>query len=315
MTSYLDFIQSLFYPADTVLSSAAPVEYEAILRLADIARQIALSGRSPGFLEVWRDTLGGAPIVASGADEIELQHQDENRSPILTIRRGRQVVMIFSLSFAEILERDRIVLMDESGDDGIDDLCRVVILTNRHGAVARHLDERASGTWRVTDWFQIASVLSNLARIHAEPSYDAWARFFRGDFRPSRPLDFSGPGMQTTIGRILHDTEPALYALPQGISGLIEGNERDLPATRLTRCNSDRQSPGRFVLPGTILRPVVEGRLSGRWPDLPWENLAGSWPRRVAERIAAGSARGVHILRDAGSTAPWDPVQLAIRSV
>ena len=314
MNLYLEYIYRLFYPACTVLEDAAPPEYEAILRLADLAERVSRYGRGPGFFEVWSSLVGDIDPAPPGADEIELRNPGADRSPIFTIRRGPCVVRFSAPAIADVLQFRRVMLVSEN--PGNTDVCReVVILPNRHGPVAHRFGDPTRDTWRVTDWTEIAGVLARLADTRDDRELAAWARFLRDDFRPGGAVRFAGEHTMITIDDLLRERDSAMYGLPEGITGLLHGSSRELLVREVARLSDSDVSPGRYVLPGPILRAIVEGRLNGRWSELPWDTLRGSWPRWAAERIATGSARPLRILPEPRSTAPWDPVQLAFRSV
>lgn len=314
MNLYLEYIYRLFYPACTVLENAAPPEYEAILRLADLAERVSRYGWGPGFFDVWSSLAGEVDPAPPGMDEIELQNPVAGRSPILTIRRGPCVVRFSAPAIADVLQSHRVMLL--SDNPGNTQVCReVVILPNRHGPVVRRIGDPPRDSWRVTDWTEIAHVLARLADARDDRELAAWARFLRDDFRPGGAVRFTGKHTVVTIDDLLREHDTAMYGLPEGVTGLLYGSSRELLAREVARFSDGEAPAGRYVLPGPILRAIVEGRLNGRWPELPWDALRGSWPRWAAERIAAGSARPLRILPESRSTAPWDPVQLAFRSV
>lgn len=323
MISYLENIGRILYPARTVLPTSDSVEYMALQQLADIAERFRDRSHRPSFLDLWCHAAGEGRRHPTRPEEIELRRETHERPPVLVLSHCSRSVAFVPLRIEDALEPRtvRTVLDNETRERRTSTL--VAIFPNRHSEIARRAisyhNARFSAyedrRWIATDWVEIGGVVAQLAEIHHAPVFLEWATFLAHDFRVPWPILFAESHGTVTIADVLSDTvDGALFGLPEGLIPLLAGSATDLLAMRVSRLPASHCRPSRHAIESTLLQRIVEGQLNGRWSDVPWDTLAGTWPRVIAERIVAGSEPHYDLVGVERSDAPWDPVQIAPQS-
>lgn len=319
MLFYLENIYRAFFPAHRILATTQPPEYTALLQLGDIIERYETA--SPKFLAIWGHAYNLSWSEERQREQIELERSDHHCAPTLSIRRGAGRALLIPLPLFDAFSTESAVARLIDAAEHHTASIRIAILPNRYSRVATPLErslnnERtpgAEGRWIVTDWIAIAEVVSRFAAQHELPAVAAYARFLTDDFRISGALVFSESLARIAIADILSgDCDEQLLGVSGGLVSLLSGSAKELLETRITILSGDRYTPHRYAVPGRLLRRIAEGQLNGRWSDVPWDILAGSWPYSIAKRLVTADERHFSIVGDI--SVPWNPVQLAYRS-
>ena len=322
MERYLDLLNSELFPARTVIPTSETPEWTALLKLCDIIDRERRYARSPGFLDLWTHSVLGRWVAPEGPDRIDLQREDRDSAPTLQLIRGRRSYVFIPLP----LDESRTVkcaytTLRKCAPENVYGAISA-IFANRHSEVARTTVESLNRThpnkrehrWIATDWSEVASIIDRLDEEYHVPALREYAALLKHDFRMPWSVRFSESTGGITVADLLSEpVDSALFGLPDGLIPLLATSANVLLPSHLSRV-SDRYTPGRHVMRGARLRPILEGQLSGSWSGISWDTIVGTYPRSIAERIVEHSEPHYRIVDSGTVTTPWDSVQVTSES-